>query len=144
MDIISGDGLANTLSGVDTIVDVATGPSPEQHAATEFFTASARNLHQAGETAGVRRIVVVSIIGIDRFTAGKTPRRVAHEQRTLSGPIPVRICARRSFTSSSRSSWRGERGADVSDGPKMRTQLIAARTVAHALAALAAGPEPAA
>jgi uncharacterized protein YbjT (DUF2867 family) len=38
VDIITGEGLAEALTGVDTIVDTATGPSPEQQAATEFFT----------------------------------------------------------------------------------------------------------
>ena len=64
VDVITGDGLAAALVGVDTIIDVATGPSPEQQAATEFFTTAARNLQQAGVEAGVQRIVVVSIIGI--------------------------------------------------------------------------------
>src|SRR5918999_1089044 len=63
VDVITGDGLDEALAGVEVIVDAATGPSPDREAATEFFTASARNLQQAGERAGVGRIVVVSIIG---------------------------------------------------------------------------------
>ena len=47
MDVITGEGLDEALAGVDTIIDVATGPSPDEQAATEFFTTSARNL-QAG------------------------------------------------------------------------------------------------
>ena len=67
VDVISGEGLADALKGVECIVDTATGPSPEQQAATDFFTTAARNFHDAGERAGVRRIVVVSIISCDRF-----------------------------------------------------------------------------
>jgi hypothetical protein len=59
-----------------------------QGAATEFFTTAARNLHEVGERPGVQRIVVVSIIGTDRFTAGYGAAKVAHEQALLSGPIP--------------------------------------------------------
>jgi hypothetical protein len=33
----------------------------------------------------VRRIVVVSIIGIDRFTGGYAAAKVPHEQATLAG-----------------------------------------------------------
>src|SRR6266540_3384269 len=87
VDVVTGDGLAEALAGVECVIDVATGPSPEQQAATEFFTAAAQNLHQAG----VRRMVVVSIIGCDRFTAGYGAAKVAHERAHLSGPIPVRI-----------------------------------------------------
>ena len=59
VDVVSGDGLAESLAGVECIIDVATWPSSDQQAATEFFTAAARNLQEAGERAGVRRMVVV-------------------------------------------------------------------------------------
>src|SRR5215211_4042270 len=67
VDVITGEGLDQALTGVETIIDVATGPSPDQQAATEFFTTATRNLQEAGERAGVRRLVVVSIIGIHEF-----------------------------------------------------------------------------
>ena len=82
--------------------------SPEQAAATEFFTAAARNLQEAGARAGVERIVVVSIIGIDRFTGGYGAAKLVHEQAMLSGPIPAQICGLRSSTSWSRSSPTGD------------------------------------
>jgi uncharacterized protein YbjT (DUF2867 family) len=86
VDVVTGDGLAEALNGVETVIDVATGSSPDQQAATEFFTTAARNLQEVGHRAGVRRIVVVSIIGIDRFTGGYAAAKVAHEQATLGGP----------------------------------------------------------
>src|SRR5688572_7867776 len=67
VDVITGEGLGEALDGVDSIVDAATGPSPDEKEATEFFTTSARNLHKAGAEAGVKRNVLVSIIGIDKF-----------------------------------------------------------------------------
>src|SRR6266568_2973058 len=63
VDVVTGDGLGEALTGVECVIDVATGPSPDQEAATAFFTAAARNLHDAGQRAGVQRMVVVSIIG---------------------------------------------------------------------------------
>ena len=77
------------------IVDAATGPSPDEQAATEFFTTAARNLQEAGERAGVERIVVVSIIGSDRFTGGYGAAKVAHEQAHAVGPDPGARAARR-------------------------------------------------
>jgi len=137
VDIISGDGLTEAVAGADVIVDAATGPSPEQAAATEFFTTAARNLQEAGERAGVQRIVVVSIIGSDRFTGGYGAAKVAHEQATLSGPIPARVLRAAQFHEfvAQLMEW-GARG-DVTQVPRMRTQLVAARTVAEALADLA-------
>jgi hypothetical protein len=64
-------------------------------------------LHEAGERVGLRRIVVASIIGIDRFTAGYNQARIAHEWAMLSGRSRYACCARHSFTSPSRSSWSG-------------------------------------
>jgi uncharacterized protein YbjT (DUF2867 family) len=143
VDVVSGEGLAEALEGAERIIDVASQHSPDQQAATEFFTAAARNLQRVGERAGVRRMVVVSIIGIYRFTAGYYAAKVAHERAHLSGPIPVRILRAAQFHEfvGPLAGWGRQDG--VIYVPKMRTQLVAARTVARALAELATGPEPA-
>jgi hypothetical protein len=117
VDVITGEGLAEALAGVATVVDAATGPSPDEQAATEFFAAAARNLQQFGARAGVGRIVALSIIGADRFTGGYGAAKQVHEQATLSGPVPA-----------------------VSYVPSMRTQLVAAAVVGEAAADLATGP----
>jgi hypothetical protein len=57
VDVITGEGLARALQGVEVAIDASSGPSPEQQAATEFFTTSARNLQEASKRAGVRRVV---------------------------------------------------------------------------------------
>ncbi len=141
VDVVTGDGLAAALAGVECVIDAATGPSPDQEAATAFFTAAARNLQEAGEQAGVRRIVVVSIIGCDRFTAGYYAAKVAHERAHLSGSIPVRILRAAQFHEFVGPLVEWGRQDGVSYVSKMRTQLVAARTVAQALAELATGPE---
>jgi uncharacterized protein YbjT (DUF2867 family) len=137
VDVVTGDGLAEALVGVESIVDVATGPSPEQEAATEFFTAAARNLQELGERAGVQWIVVVSIIGIDRFTAGYQAAKIVHERAHLSGPIPARILRAAQFHEFVQELVSWGRNGEVAYLPKMRTQLVAARTVAQALVELA-------
>ena len=137
VDVITGEGLAEALVGTEAIVDAATGPSPEEQAATEFFTTAARNLQEAGQQAGVERIVVVSIIGSDRFSGGYGAAKVAHEQATLSGAIPARVLRAAQFHEfvAQLMEW-GARG-DATYVPKMRTQLVAARSVAEVLADLA-------
>jgi uncharacterized protein YbjT (DUF2867 family) len=140
VDIITGDGLVDALTGVDSIIDVATGPSPEEQPATEFFTTATRNLHEAGKRAGVRRIVVASIVGTDRFDSGYGVAKVAHERAMLSGPIPALILRATQFHEfvAQLTDW-GVQG-DVAYVPRMRTQLVASRTVAQALVDLATGP----
>jgi uncharacterized protein YbjT (DUF2867 family) len=143
VDVITGNGLVNALEGVECVVDTATGPSPEQEAATAFFTTAARNLHEAGERAGVGRIVVVSIIGCDRFSAGYNAAKLAHEQAMLSGPLPVSILRAAQFHELVGQLVDWGKQNEVSYVPEMRTQLVAARTVAEALADLVTGAEPA-
>ena len=143
VDVVTGDGLAAALEGVDCVIDAATGPSPDRDTATAFFTSAAQNLHQAGERAGVWRMVVVSIIGIDRFTAGYNAAKLAHERAMLSGPIPVRVLRAAQFHEFVAQLVEWGRQGDVSYVPKMRTQLVAARTVAQALADLATDTETA-
>jgi uncharacterized protein YbjT (DUF2867 family) len=142
VDVITGNGLAAALTGVDAVVDATTGPSPAEEAATEFFTTAARNLHEAGERAGVRRLVVVSIIGADLFTEGYGVAKIAHEQAALAGPVPAVILRAAQFHELVPQLIDWGRQGDVSYVPKMRTQLVAARTVAEALAELAIAQEP--
>jgi uncharacterized protein YbjT (DUF2867 family) len=137
VDVITGEGLSDALAGVECVIDVATGPSPEEQAATEFFTTAARNLHETGERAGVKRMVVASIIGADRFSGGYGAAKVAHERAMLSGPIPVHVLRAAQFHEFVGQLVEWGRRGDVSYVPKMRTQLIAARAVAGALARLA-------
>ena len=141
VDVVTGEGLDQALAGVGTIVDAATGPSPDEAQATAFFTASARNLQRAGAAAGVKRIVLVSIIGIDKFHGGYNAAKVAQEQTLLEGPLPVRIVRAAQFHE-----FVGPLvGWTIQDGvayvPEMRTQLVAARVVAEALADAAEEPE---
>jgi len=143
VDVITRAGLADALEDVECVVDTTSGPSPEQEAATAFFTTAARNLHEAGERAGVRRIVVVSIIGCDRFSGGYNAAKLAHEQAMLSGPLPVSILRAAQFHELVGQLVDWGRQNEVSHVPEMRTQLVAARTVAEALADLATGDEPA-
>jgi uncharacterized protein YbjT (DUF2867 family) len=141
VDVVSGDGLADALAGVECVIDAATGASPDQEAATAFFTAAARNLHAAGERAGVRRMVVVSIIGTDRFTGGYGAAKLEHERVALSGPIPTGILRAAQFHElvGQLLEWGGQ--GDVTYVPKMRTQLVAARTAARAVVDLAVADE---
>jgi uncharacterized protein YbjT (DUF2867 family) len=140
VDVITGAGLAEALAGAECIIDVATGPSPERQAATEFFTTAARNLHEAGQRAGVQRIVVVSIIGTDHYTAGYGAAKIDHERATLAGPIPARVLRASQFHELVALLMEWGRQGDVVNVPEMRLQPVAARTVAEALVDLATDP----
>ena len=134
VDVVTGEGLDEALVGAETIIDTATPPTPDQEVATAFFTASARNLQRAGAAAGAKRIVVVSIIGIDKFRSGYNAAKLAQEQALLGGPLPVRIVRAGQFHEFVEPllGWTIQDG--VAHVPEMQTQLVAARVVAEALA----------
>jgi uncharacterized protein YbjT (DUF2867 family) len=141
VDVVTGEGLEKALAGVETIIDTATGPSPNQEEATAFFTSSARNVQRAGDAAGAKRIVLVSIIGIDKFQGGYNAAKVAQEQTLLEGPLPVRIVRAAQFHEfvDQLLGWTIQDG--VANVPEMRTQPVAARVVAEALADAVEEPE---
>jgi uncharacterized protein YbjT (DUF2867 family) len=141
VDVVTGEGLEEALEGVETIIDAATGPSPDQDAATAFFAASARNVQRAGAAAGAKRIVLVSIIGIDKFESGYNAAKLVQEKTQLEGPLPVRIVRAAQF----HEFIEPVIGWTIKDGvayvPEMRTQLVAARVAAEAVVDAAEEPE---
>jgi uncharacterized protein YbjT (DUF2867 family) len=141
-DVITGQGLAEALQGVDAVADLATGPSPDEQEATDFFTTSTRNLHEAGVQAGVKRIVLVSIIGIDKFATGYNAAKLAQEKAALAGPIPTRILRAAQFHEFVEQLLDWGRQGDVAYVAAMRTQAVAARAVAETLAELLTDSEP--
>jgi uncharacterized protein YbjT (DUF2867 family) len=62
-DLLAPDGLEDAFAGVEAVVDVTACPLDQ---AGEFFPTVARNVGRAATAAGVRRSVVLSIVGVDR------------------------------------------------------------------------------
>lgn len=139
VDIFTGEGLAEALTGVDVIIDVAAWRESDEEKATEFFRASARNLHEAGQQAGVGLIVIASIIGIDKAGAGFAAAQKVHERDNLAGPLPVRILRAAQFHEFVGQLLEWQQG-DVAYLPTWPSQLVAARTVAEELVDLALAP----
>jgi uncharacterized protein YbjT (DUF2867 family) len=140
VDVITGEGLADALTGAEVVIDVATGPSPDQTEATEFFVTAANNLHAVGAEAGVQRMVVVSIVGTDRYVGGYGAAKIEHERAALSGPIPARILRATQFHEFVPLLLDWGRQGEVAYVPRMRTQPVAARAVAERLVELALDP----
>ena len=141
VDVITGQGLVAALQGVDAVADLATGPSPDEAEATEFFTTSMRNLQEAGAEAGVKRIVLVSIIGIDKFKTGYNAAKLAQEKAALEGPIPTRIVRAAQFHEFVEQLLEWGRQGDAAYVAAMRTQVVAARAVAELVAEVLADPD---
>jgi NAD dependent epimerase/dehydratase family len=145
VDVVTGEGLAEALTAVECVIDAASGTARGRQrrtpkAASEFFTASARNLHEIGRKAGVQRMVEVSVIGIDHFTAGQGAAKYAHEKAMLAGPIPVRVLRAAQFHEMVPQLVEWGTQGDVAYVRRMRIQSVASRAVARALVDLATDP----
>jgi uncharacterized protein YbjT (DUF2867 family) len=141
VDVVTGDGLAEALTGVECLIDAATGASPDKGEAAAFFTAAATNMLRASEQAGVRRAVVVSIIGVDKLTTSYGAAKRDQEKAWLAGSIPVRILRSDLFHEFVGPMMQWSRQGDVVYLPPARRQPVAARTVAETLADLATADE---
>ena len=104
---ITGEGLAEALAGVDAIVDAATGPSPEQEAGhPRSSRPRPATCRRPARAPACGRIVVVSIIGADRFSGGYGAAKIAHEQahagRARSRPAILRASQFHEFVDAAR------------------------------------------
>lgn len=94
VDLTTGTGLAEALTGVEVIVDCTSLESTKPAETTAFFRAVATNLQQAGAAAGVCRIVTLSIVGIDGLGGapfGHYDGKRAQEEATEAGEVPTAI-----------------------------------------------------
>ena len=80
VNTLTGEGLADALTGADVVVDVSNSPSFDDDPAMEFFTTSTTNLKAAAKAAGIGHYVAVSIVGADQLPkSGYLRAKVAQE-----------------------------------------------------------------
>lgn len=65
VNIITGEGLSEALTGTDIVIDLSNSSSPEEENAINFFRTAGKNLTAAEQLAGVKHHVILSIVGID-------------------------------------------------------------------------------
>ena len=138
-DLVSGAGLDGALRGVQAVIDVSNAGTPRRAASVAFFTAATSSLLQAGERAGVRHHVALSIVGVDRVDSGYYAGKRAQERLVLAGPVPATVLRATQFHEFVDQVLALSRGP-LAPVPSMRTQPVAAREVAAALVDLAVGP----
>jgi uncharacterized protein YbjT (DUF2867 family) len=103
VNTVTGEGLADALTGADVVVDVSNSPSFDDDPVMEFFTKSTTNLVVAAKAAGVRHYVAVSIVGCDQLPmSGYLRAKVAQEKLSC----PTQSCAPPSSRSSPTRSQR--------------------------------------
>ena len=149
-----GEGLAEALTGAQTVVDLTNSPSFEDKAVLEFFETSTRNVLGVEAKTGVGHHVAVSIVGTDQLPAsGYLRAKVAQENLIKAAGIPFTIVRSTQFFEFAKGIVQSAtEGQTVRLSPAL-FQPIAADDVAAALTGFAlaeplngtieiAGPEP--
>lgn len=140
VNALTGEGLAEALSGARVVIDLTNSPSFEPQAVLDFFRTAGRNLAMAERAAGVGHHVALSIVGTDRTPDnGYFRAKVAQEETIKAFGVPYTIVRATQFME-----FLGAiADASVSDGavrlPTGQFQPIAAKDVAAFVAEAALG-----
>ncbi|QGJ68818.1 NAD-dependent epimerase/dehydratase [Planctomycetales bacterium 10988] len=92
VNTLTKEGLAEVLTGVDTVVDVTNSPSFEDNAVLKFFETSTRNILAAEAVAGVQHHVALSVVGADCIPdSGYMRAKVSQEHLIETSGVPYTI-----------------------------------------------------
>ena len=140
VDAYAGSGLADALRGADALIDATNTTAGDEAEIVDFFGTVTQNLLAAGEKAGVRHHVLLSIVGIDHnqrvpHYAGK----LEQERLVAGGPVPWSIVRATQFHDfAAMVAGRAEQDGTATIAPLL-VQPIAPADVAAVLAEVAAG-----
>jgi uncharacterized protein YbjT (DUF2867 family) len=140
VNTLTGEGLADALTGADVVVDVSNSPSFEASAVMEFFTTSTRNLLEHAAAAGVSHYVALSVVGTERIPDSPYLRaKSAQETLIKAAGIPYSIVrATQFFEFVKRIADEATDGTTVRL-PPILLQPMAADDVAKAVGRIAVG-----
>lgn len=139
VDLLTGAGLDGALAGAHTVVNVTNSPTFDDRSA-DFFRTTVSTLLRAGEEAGVRHQVALSIVGVDQVPELDYYRaKVLQEDLLREGPTPYSIVRATQFFEFMDAvlSWTSADG--VVRLPATPLQPIASADVAATLAEVATG-----
>lgn len=136
----TGEGLADALAGVQTVVDVSNSPSWADDDVLNFFSESTRNLLEAERAAGAQHHVALSIVGADRAgESGYMRAKVAQEKLILESGFPHSIVRATQFFEFVDGIADSLAAGDTIRAPHAAFQPIAATDVAKGVARVAVG-----
>jgi uncharacterized protein YbjT (DUF2867 family) len=102
VDYVQGTRVRDVLEGVNTIINVLNTGRFDEEGAVSFFDGTTRTLTAAGEEAGVRHHILLSIVGVgdeDGSDIGYYRGKVAQERALKAGSIPYTIVRSTQFQS---------------------------------------------
>jgi uncharacterized protein YbjT (DUF2867 family) len=140
VNTLTGEGIAEALTGAKVVVDVSNSPSFDDDPAMEFFTNSTRNLLAAAKATGVGHYVAVSIVGADQLPkSGYLRAKVAQEKLIEQSEMPYSIVRATQFAEFTDAITASMTVGDEVRVPDALIQPIAADDLAAEVARVAAG-----
>jgi uncharacterized protein YbjT (DUF2867 family) len=137
IDLLHPVGLTEALRGVDAVIDVTQSPTRDE-TATKFFETVAHNLGSAAKQAGVRRTVLLSIVGADKSPDyGYYLAKVAHERATRAAAPGAIVLRATQFHEFAGQMLQWNREGNVTRIIDVPTQPVAGAEVAKLLLELA-------
>jgi uncharacterized protein YbjT (DUF2867 family) len=140
VNTLTGEGLAEALSGAAVVVDVSNSPSFEDAAVLKFFETSTGNIVDAEAAAGVGHHVALSVVGTERLSeSGYFRAKIAQEKLIERSSIEYSIVHATQFFE-----FIARIADDATDGNTVRIapvliQPMAAVDVASALGRITVG-----
>jgi uncharacterized protein YbjT (DUF2867 family) len=138
---VTGQGLAEAVTGAQVVVDVANAPAWDDAAVMKFFETSTRNLLAAEATAGVRHHVALSVVGTQRLQeSGYFRAKLVQEKLITSSGIPYTIVHATQFFEFMGGIAQAATSGQMVRLPSALMQPMSADDVAAALADYTLGP----
>jgi uncharacterized protein YbjT (DUF2867 family) len=139
VDLTTGAGLPAALEGARAVIDVSNVTTTSEKASVAFFEAATQHLLEAGQRAGVRHFVALSIIGVDRVPLGYYAGKRRQEELIAQGPLPWTVLRAAQFHEFAGQILERTTLGPIALVPRMLSQPVAAREVAARLTRLAVG-----
>jgi uncharacterized protein YbjT (DUF2867 family) len=138
---VTGEGLAEAVTGAQVVVDVSNAPSWEDAAVMKFFDASTRNLLAAEASAGGRHHVALSVVGTERLQdSGYFRAKLAQENLIAASDFPYTIVRATQFLEFLGGIAQASTDGQVVRLPAALMQPMSAEDVATGLADFTLGP----
>lgn len=130
-DLLTGRGLTEALAGAEVVVHLATGRRDDE---------AARILAAEAVAAGVRHLVNISIVGVDRIPLAYYRRKLAAERLIAASGVPFTVLRVTQFHDLVAALFRVQRRLPVLVAPAFTLQPIDVIDVATRLTELAGRP----
>jgi len=140
VDLETGRGLKEALAGVEVVVDTTNVTTMKAGEASTRLSAMTGHLQATGAAAGVSRLVLLSIVGLERVPLGYYRAKLAQEAAASAGPLPVTVVRATQFHEFPAQVVQRVRVGPLALVPHMRIRPVAARAVGQVLVEVAEDP----